>query len=78
MTTKRELLGEWSSGADFVSNVVAGLLLGLLLDWWLGTSPWLVIAGILLGVYAGWRRMREHAKKIDEQAEEAIRRRRGL
>ena len=39
MTDKRAILGEWSSGADFVSNVVAGLLLGLFLDWWLGTSP---------------------------------------
>ena len=75
---KHELLGEWSAGADFVTNVVAGLLLGLFLDWWWGTGPWMVVAGILLGVYAGWRRMQEHAKKIDSEAEEAMRKRRGL
>ena len=75
---KRAVLGEWSAGADFVSNIVAGLLLGLLLDWWWGTSPWMVVAGILLGVYSGWRKMVQQSKKIDEQAAEAMRRRRGL
>lgn len=74
---KRAVLGEWSAGADFVSSIVAGLLLGLFLDWWWGTAPWMVIAGILLGVYNGWRRMQQQAEKIDEQAEEAMRRRRG-
>lgn len=75
---KRAVLGEWSAGADFVSTIVAGLLLGLLLDWWWGTAPWMVIVGILLGVYSGWRKMMQQSKKIDDQAAEAMRRRRGL
>lgn len=75
---KRAILGEWSSGADFVSSIVAGLLLGLFLDWWLGTAPWMVVTGILLGVYSGWRKMQQQAAKLDTQAEEAMRRRRGL
>lgn len=75
---KRAVLGEWSAGADFVSTIVAGLLLGLFLDWWWGTAPWMVIVGILLGVYSGWRKMMQQSKKIDDQAAEAMRRRRGL
>jgi len=75
---KRAIMGEWSVGGDFVSNVVAGLLLGLFLDWWWGTAPWLVIAGILLGVYSGWRNMWIRSEKIDDQAKEAMRRRRGV
>ena len=75
---KRAVMGEWNAGADLVSNVVGGLLLGLFLDWVFGATPWFVIAGILLGVYAGWRRMQIQAEKIDELAAEAMRKRRGL
>jgi hypothetical protein len=38
----------------------------------------MVIVGILLGVYSGWRKMLQQSKKIDDQAAEAMRRRRGL
>ncbi|MFS8086347.1 MAG: AtpZ/AtpI family protein [Acidobacteriota bacterium] len=33
--------------------VVAGLLLGWLLDRWLGTGPWLLVLGLVLGSAAG-------------------------
>ena len=28
--------------------------LGYALDWWLGTSPWFLIAGLLLGLIVGF------------------------
>lgn len=34
----------------FSSNILGGILVGYLLDRWLGTSPWMVIAGIVLGL----------------------------
>lgn len=34
--------------------VVAGLIVGWLLDRWLGTSPWLLVGGIVLGAVAGF------------------------
>ena len=42
-------------GAAFslFAAVVAGLLLGWLLDRWLGTRPWLLIGGLVLGAAAG-------------------------
>jgi ATP synthase protein I len=34
----------------FSSNIIGGILVGYLLDRWLGTGPWLVITGIVLGL----------------------------
>ncbi len=46
----------WLEGGSFFSSILAGTLLGLGLDWWLGTNPWLVICGIVLGAYSGFAR----------------------
>jgi ATP synthase protein I len=34
----------------FSSNILGGILVGYLLDRWLGTGPWLIITGIVLGL----------------------------
>jgi ATP synthase protein I len=34
----------------FSSNILGGILIGYLLDRWLGTDPWLTIMGIVLGL----------------------------
>jgi ATP synthase protein I len=34
----------------FSSNILGGILVGYLLDRWLGTGPWLAITGIVLGL----------------------------
>ena len=34
----------------FSSNILGGILVGYLLDQWLNTDPWMVIAGIVLGL----------------------------
>lgn len=34
----------------FSSNILGGILIGYLLDRWLGTGPWMVITGIVLGL----------------------------
>ncbi len=35
-------------------SIVSGLVVGWALDHWLGTSPWLIVAGIVLGSVAGF------------------------
>jgi len=40
-------------GVDFVAGVVVGVVVGLLLDWWLGISPAMLILFFLLGAAAG-------------------------
>ncbi len=40
-------------GIDFVSAVVIGVGIGLLLDWWWGSKPWMMVLFVLLGAAAG-------------------------
>lgn len=60
-----ELAGQKAAGqawrilADLLGGVFAGLILGLLLDRFVNTSPWGTIGGVLAGfavsVWMGWR-----------------------
>lgn len=43
----------YAAGITLVASVVAFCGLGWFLDKWLGTEPWLLIVGILLGSAAG-------------------------
>jgi len=52
-------------GGSFLGSVLAGTLLGYLLDSWLGTDPWLVVIGIVVGSYSGFNRMWQYMKKMD-------------
>jgi ATP synthase protein I len=38
---------------EFVSGILVGGVIGYLIDWWLGISPWGLIVFILLGFAAG-------------------------
>ena len=55
----------WLHGGSFSASILSGTLIGFLADKWLGTAPWLVIIGILLGTYSGFVNMWNHAKRIE-------------
>ena len=74
---KGSLVGDWSTTSDFFGAILAGLLLGLLGDALAGTSPWLVVTGVIAGFGVGFMKMFEFSKKIEEQAEAARRERDG-
>jgi len=42
-------------GTELVVSTVVGAFLGYLLDGWLGTRPWIMVVGVLLGTAAGFR-----------------------
>jgi len=44
----------YAAAFSLFAAVVSGLLLGWLLDRWLGTKPWLLVAGVTLGSIAGF------------------------
>jgi ATP synthase protein I len=53
-----QAVGEgWVAGGSFLSSILAGWLLGWLLDSWLGTDPWFIVIGIILGSINGFYRM---------------------
>lgn len=60
----------WTLSAEFVSAVLAWTGIGWLLDRWLGTDPWLVASGAMLGfvlgLYLAWHRINKPAPTEDE------------
>lgn len=54
-------------GVELASHIVAGLLLGMLLDYWLNTGPVLLIAGTIAGVVVGMAEFIRTALKAQKQ-----------
>ena len=72
---RRSVTGGFSPSVDFTSSIGAGLLLGVGLDWWLGTRPIFTIVFIVAGFVNGFFKLWQHSAVLEEQAEE---RKRGL
>ncbi|HEX9819407.1 MAG TPA: AtpZ/AtpI family protein [Methylomirabilota bacterium] len=65
-------LGELSTiGLALVIATVIGLAGGYYLDRWLGTSPWLTLIGLVLGIAAGFvnlfRAVKRAEKNVDDR-----------
>lgn len=53
-------------GLTMVFATVIGLYIGIKLDKWLGTSPWLAALFLLIGIIAGFRNLFVYAKKSQD------------
>lgn len=62
-----------SVSLDFFSSVVAGLVLGLGVDWLAGSRPIATIIGVVVGFTAGFYKLWKASEVLEEQA--AVRRR---
>ncbi len=61
------MLGVLSTvGLTMVFATMIGLFIGLKLDEWLGTSPWLTAIFLLMGIIAGFRNLFVYAKRSQE------------
>jgi len=54
----------YAAAISLFAAVVAGLIVGWLLDRWLGTRPWLLVTGLVLGAAAGFYEFIRAATKI--------------
>lgn len=54
-------------GLQLVCATFIGLAMGYFLDKWLGTSPWLLVIFLLLGIVAGFRDVYLEARRIQRQ-----------
>jgi ATP synthase protein I len=57
----------WVAGGSFFASIMSGFLLGYFGDKWLGTEPWLVVIGIVVGAYSGFLRLWQYAKREGER-----------
>lgn len=56
-----------SAGITVVVATAGGTLLGYFLDRWLGTSPWLTLIGLGLGIATGFRELFRTIKAAERQ-----------
>ena len=54
-------------GAELVSAVLVGTIIGFILDTWFDTKPWLIILFFLLGSIAGILNVIKVAKKMQQK-----------
>jgi ATP synthase protein I len=54
----------YAAAFSLFASVLAGIIVGWLLDRWLGTSPWLLVTGIVLGAAAGFYEFIRSTSKI--------------
>ena len=54
----------YAAAFSLFASVVAGLIVGWLLDRWLGTRPWLLVAGVVLGSAAGFYELIRSTAKL--------------
>ncbi|GBE25948.1 putative F0F1-ATPase subunit [bacterium BMS3Bbin02] len=66
---RHAIVGEFSQGGDFLSSIVAGLLLGLLADHFLNTRPVFVIFGIVAGFSIGFYKLWLASAVLEREAE---------
>jgi len=53
---------------ELVSALAVGVGIGLLLDHWLGTKPWMMILFFILGVGAGFTNLIRVARELDRKS----------
>lgn len=63
----RDLLDASQVGINLVVATFVGLAIGYFLDKFLGTSPWLLIIFLLLGITAGFIQLFRTAKREDKK-----------
>ncbi len=68
----------WSGSVDIFGSILAGLLIGLGLDAWFGTSPVFVVGLIVVAAVGAFYKSYADSEQLEELAEEAMRTRNGL
>jgi ATP synthase protein I len=63
--TNRKTGLAYAAAFSLFAGVVSGLLAGWLLDRWLGTKPWLLVTGVILGAAAGFYELVRTTAKIN-------------
>ncbi|MBZ0169882.1 Putative F0F1-ATPase subunit (ATPase_gene1) [Candidatus Methylomirabilis lanthanidiphila] len=59
----RQLAGLSSLGITLAASIAIGTAIGIALDRWLGTSPWLMILFFIFGVAAGFTNLMKDLKR---------------
>ena len=70
---RKAIVGGFSPSVDFLSSVLAGLLIGFVLDWLFGTRPVFIIIFVVVGFVAGFFKLWRSSAVLEEMAKERSR-----
>jgi ATP synthase protein I len=59
-----------SVGLEMGLSVAIGLLVGIFMDKWLGTSPWMMLLWLAFGLFAAFRGVFRAVARLDKAAAE--------
>ncbi len=54
-------------GGVMSSNIIGGIIVGYVMDKWLGTGPWLIITGICLGTIGALAGLYRITSRLNEK-----------
>ena len=60
----------WIEGGSFLGSVLAGTLVGYVADRLLGTDPWFIVIGAVLGFYSGFMTVWNYSKRMEDDPRE--------
>lgn len=66
----RKLALAVSVSTNLAAPIIGGILLGYLLDEWLGTKPWLILAGTVLGTTGAFLALYRIINKLNQEKDE--------
>jgi F0F1-type ATP synthase assembly protein I len=61
------ITGSFSRGADLLSYLLSGVLIGLFADWIFGTSPLMVVLWTLAALSLGYWRLWQSSEVLEEE-----------
>ena len=64
------ITGGFSKKADLISYVLTGLLIGVVLDWALGTRPVMIIILSIAAIVIGYWRLWQASAELEEEAKD--------
>ena len=60
-------LQDFGPVSSFSTSIISGLLVGLLIQSFIGYEPIPIIVFVLIGIYDGFRRMWQISKKLEDK-----------
>ena len=64
----KENASGWVLTTSFGASVISGMLIGLLIEYFIDISPYGVIGGIILGCFSGYYKLWIYSRKLTDES----------
>ena len=66
--SRKENISGWILTTSFGSSVISGLLIGLLIEYFVNINPYGIISGIILGSINGYYRLWVYSRRMSDES----------